>query len=462
MALNSIGYLIFFPIILIAYYALHDKYRVYLLTLVSLIMYSVWDLRYVGVLMCIILITWFSGKLLEKFIENKIISGAVLWVNVLLIASFLCLIRVLPKGSIIVPVGISFYSLQAIGYVADVYRLKIHSEKSLIKYALFLSFFPVITSGPIQRTDVLLRRISEEKKFNYEKVRSGLLMVAYGLFAKGFVADRLEYIVSKAYDGYKTETGLVLLIGVITYAFQLYCDFMGYSYIALGSAKALGFDLPDNFRQPYLSTSVREFWGRWHISLSTWLRDYIYYPFGGSRNGRFRTVLNIAIVFLISGIWHGSGLTFVVWGALHGLYRIVEVFLLKKHEVTGKVQKTIRIVWTFILVDFAWLFFRAESLEKAFIIIRRIFTDNLPLYTLKNRLYTFGRTHEELAIWFAGLLIVCIVDVLHEKGVILSDWLGKRKAVFRWTVYFVFIVFMVMSTVYYYGYSSSTFIYSGF
>ena len=471
MALNSLAYLILFPIILILYYSIPGKFRIVFLTVISLAFYSLWDVRYTCVLFLISFVTWLSGRWISENRESQILCKAILWINIAVIAGFLLSIRFLPKESIIVPIGISFYSLQAIGYISDVYLNRSPSEKSLINYLFFNSFFATVTSGPIQRTGCFLKQIGEKKEFDYDRIRRGLYMIAYGLFAKIFVADRLEFIVDKVYAGYDTETGFILLIGVVAYAFQLYCDFMGYSYIALGSARTFGFELPDNFRQPYFSTSVREFWGRWHISLSEWLRDYLYYPLGGSRKGRARTVINIAVVFLLSGIWHGRGLTFIIWGALHALYRIFEVFTLKKRDaflgrysetLSGKILKFLFEFITFALVDFAWLFFRAESASQAFVMVRRIFTESNLIYSLRNGLYTFGRSRKELLFWLCGLMIVFVVDVLHEKNIRVAESLGKKAPAFRWALYFMFIAFMMVTGMYYYGYSASTFIYSGF
>lgn len=469
MAVNSLGYLIVFPIIIILYYALPKTLRVVFLALASVAMYALWGWSYTLVLVFVTTVTFLGALVVERSKADSRTGKAALFANVVMVAAILGSIRFMPKGSVIVPIGISFYSLQALGYVADVYNSKVKAEKNFIKYFLFVSFFPVVTSGPIQRSDVFLKQINEDKEFDYDRVRSGLLMIAYGLFAKNFVADRLDYLVGHAYEGYETQTGLVLLMGVVLYAFQLYCDFMGYSYIALGSAKALGFDLPDNFRQPYFSKSVKEFWGRWHISLSEWLRDYIYFPLGGSRKGRARTLINIAIVFVVSGIWHGSGLTFLVWGCLHGLYRIIEEipYVRKKkvpagNEASAKIISCFKVLRTFILVDFAWLFFRAESLNKAFVIIRKIFTEFELPRTIREELWTYGHAKKELMVWFLGLAIVMIVDFLREKGFELEKKFVAKPVFFRWCFYVLFMAFMIMSGIYYYGYSAQTFIYAGF
>lgn len=471
MSVNSAGYLILFPVILILYYILPKRSRAYILALASLGLYALWGLDQTCILLLVITFTYSGADFISKNSKKTVACRIALWANVIFVAAILGSIRFLPAGSVIAPIGISFYSLCALGYVVDVYKDKCPAERNFIRYILFISFFPVVTSGPIQRSDVFMKQINEDKDFSYEQVRSGLLMIAYGLFAKNFVADRLGLIVGNAYDGYETQTGAVLLIGVVAYAFQLYCDFMGYSFIALGSARALGFELPENFRQPYFSKSVKEFWGRWHISLSTWLRDYIYFPLGGSRHGKARTLINIAIVFVISGIWHGRGLTFIVWGALHGLFRIIEELTLKKRDkflagfgnkFVRKVLSGLTVVWTFVLVDFAWLFFRAESLESALVIIRRIFTENELIRTVREGLWTFGRSKKELLLWVIGLLIVFAVDLLREKGVHIGEWLGRRNVFLRWALYFAFIVFIIGTGIYYYGYSAQTFIYSGF
>lgn len=471
MAVNSLGFIILFILLLLLYYSLPKSWRVYFLTLASVLLYSLWGVFETSLLLAVAVFTWISAGFIYRFKDSVIVCKAMLWINIAFIAGILLTFRILPAGSIVVPVGLSFFSLQGLGYVVDVYKGKSEVERNFIRYLLFISFFPTVTSGPIQRSDVLLRKFREDVVFSYDNVRYGLLMIAYGLFAKNFVADRLDYIVGHAYEGYETETGLVLLIGVVTYAFQLYCDFMGYSYIALGAAKTLGFDLPDNFRSPYLSTSVKEFWNRWHISLSEWLRDYIYFPLGGSRKGKARTLVHIAIVFMISGIWHGRGLTFLIWGMVHGLYRIFDEVTLKKRNLFvysvksdfGRmILKTLFGILTFAAVDFAWLFFRAESVQSAFIIIQRIFTECDLVRTLREGLYTFGLSKKEIMVWILGLLVVLAIDCLHEKGISVAGWLKRQNIVLRWSFYMVFAVFMICAEIYYFGYSASTFIYAGF
>ena len=268
---------------------------------------------------------------------------------------------------IAMPVGISFYSFKILSYVVDVYKGS-RMEKSLGKYALYVIFFPEISSGPIDRGKDLLTQFSKTCVYNYEKVSYGLKLVAWGLFKKIVIADTLSYGVDWVYISYESYKGGVLFIVSIFYTIQIYCDFSGYSDMAVGVAKMLGIELIRNFKAPYISTSVKEFWRRWHISLSTWLRDYIYIPLGGSKKGKARHYANIMVTFLISGLWHGANWNFVLWGGVHGLAQILEdvgerIVPCKKRE--GKIQCLIKTIAVFLFCNFAWVLFRAESMEQA-------------------------------------------------------------------------------------------------
>ena len=373
-------------------------------------------------------------------------------------------------AAIIAPIGISFFTLEAIGYMVDVYKGKA-SEEDFFKYALYISFFPKVMSGPIERSTNLLKQIHDGVEFNYEKIRHSFLLILWGSFIKLLIANRLATVVNAAFDSYNEQTDFTMLIAVIIYGIQLYVDFAGYSYMAIGMAGVFGYDLVENFKQPYFSQNVRDFWRRWHMSLSSWLRDYVYIPLGGSREGKARRYLNLIITFLVSGLWHGTGMHFVAWGLIHGMYQVLSIVLEKlMAPLTSKIiikrdcfsHKMVKAIITFVLVDFAWLFFRAQSLDSAFVIVRRIFTENELIVTLRDGLYTFGIAKKELAIWVLGLLAVIAVDILREKGIRIGEWLGKKNVIFRWALYIAFIVFMIGTTIYYYGYSSSAFIYSGF
>jgi D-alanyl-lipoteichoic acid acyltransferase DltB (MBOAT superfamily) len=280
---------------------------------------------------------------------------------------------------VLLPVGISFYTFQAVGYLIDVYRGAVRAERDPVVYALFVAFFPQLVAGPIERTASLLPQFRGEHGFDYERAVSGLRLALWGMFKKVAVADRLAVYVNGVFDAPGRYPASALALGVFFFSFQIYCDFSGYSDIAVGTARILGFDLSVNFRAPYFARSVKDFWRRWHISLSTWFKDYLYIPLGGSRTGR--ASLNLLLTFVISGLWHGAAWHFVAWGLLHGLFQVAERGLggfRRKAGIAagfrgeGGFVKCLQGGWVFLLVSFAWIFFRANSLGEAFLIIGRL------------------------------------------------------------------------------------------
>ena len=276
-----------------------------------------------------------------------------------------------PKFSLLLPVGISFYTFQAVGYSIDVYKKKIRHETHFGKYALFVSFFPQLVAGPIERATTLLPQFQKKNRFNYEKAIIGTKLIIWGYFMKVVVADRLAIYVDSVYNNVDEHSSSSLILASVFFAFQIYCDFGGYSNIAIGCAKIMGIDLMTNFRRPYFSKDCAEFWHRWHISLSTWFKDYVYIPLGGNRVNKLRKNLNLIITFLVSGLWHGANWTFVIWGGLNGLLQVMTgMFKIKSNT---KFLNFIKIIWTFILIDITWIFFRANSLSDAGIIIKKIF-----------------------------------------------------------------------------------------
>ena len=271
----------------------------------------------------------------------------------------------------IFPLGISFFTFQSVGYIADVYKKKIQAERNFLNVALFVSFFPVISSGPIQRAGNLITQLNQAHVFDYDDATDGLRLFAWGLFKKLCIADKLALYVNYVYGNVAEQHGLALLFATILYSFQIYCDFSGYSDMAIGVARYLGFDVEKNFDRPYLSQSVGEFWRRWHISLSSWLRDYVYIPLGGSRVALPRIYLNLMATFLVSGIWHGSTWNFVIWGALHGLFLCAERAT-KGARDKMKIPSWINVAVTFCLVAFAWIFFRAKNVSEAAVVVKKI------------------------------------------------------------------------------------------
>ena len=359
-----------------------------------------------------------------------------------------------PVFDILLPVGISFYIFQALSYTMDVYRGDIYAEKNFFRYALFVSFFPQLVAGPIERSKNLLRQLSEPKRFDYERVREGLLLMLWGYFLKLVIADRCAILVNTVYGDYASYHGFQLVLANVLFAFQIYGDFMGYSVIAKGAAKVLGYELMENFAQPYFAVTVREFWRRWHISLSSWLRDYLYIPLGGNRGARGKKYRNLMITFLVSGLWHGANLTFVFWGALHGLYQIAGELLepvysrcfQRFHIYTETFSfRCLRCLKTFFLVDIAWIFFRADTLAGAAAILRQSFNWSNTGLLLNGGIYQLGLDERNLSILAAALLALAACSVMRELGWNVLERLSRQNAVFRYAVYWSAVLLITFS-----------------
>ena len=308
-----------------------------------------------------------------------------------------------PEFKFLLPVGISFYTFQAVSYLIDVYKQKIRPEKQFGRYALFVSFFPQLVAGPIERAQSLLPQLRNDISFNYSKGIEGVKLIIWGYFMKVVVADRLALYVNIVYDEPELHSSLTYIIASIFFAFQIYCDFGGYSNIAIGTAKIMGFDLMTNFRRPYFAQNVSEFWRRWHISLSTWFRDYLYIPLGGNRINRTRTNFNLFVTFLISGIWHGANWTFIFWGAINGIYHLLNSNI--KLNLRFLNFSIFKILITFILIDFTWIFFRANSLSDAFLIIKSILQNGGPIFLENKASFLYG---------LIGLIVLICKDFYDE------------------------------------------------
>lgn len=335
----------------------------------------------------------------------------------------------LPGLNWAVPVGISFFTFQAVGYMLDVYHGRVKAEKNLLDYVLFVSFFPQVTSGPISTAEELMPQIKATHKFDYDQGKQGLKYLLWGMFIKLVIADRLGLFVDTVYANYIHYSGATCFVASIFYTLQIYCDFAGYSLMAIGIARTLGFNLIDNFRRPYLAVSITDFWKRWHISLTRWLTKQVYIPLGGSRCSKPRTYWNIFVTFLVSGIWHGANWTFIVWGVIHGFLQIIEKALgWQKYEGNNWAVKGIRIVVTFLLVNFAWVFFRMPSIGDAWGAIVRMFTE-------------FGMPNLSDMDVFVRLIIVISLPMLIFKDV-KDEYFPSRlvflnKGFFRWSIYII-------------------------
>jgi alginate O-acetyltransferase complex protein AlgI len=446
MLFNNIQFLLFFVVVTLAYFSLSWKGRWILLLTASCYFYMVFKPIFILILFGTIVIDYFAGiwiaeaqdakrkKLLlivslisnigilaffkyYDFLENSVnqaldylhLGSLIPAANVLVpdrIASWV----LDGAGRVILPIGLSFHTFQAMSYTIEVYRGNQQPERHFGIYALYVMFYPQLVAGPIERPQNMLFQFHSYFKYDFEKVKSGLMQMAFGFFKKIVIADRLAMLVDQAYLHPAEQNGLTLLTAAVFYSFQIYCDFSGYSDIAIGAARVMGFTLMDNFRSPYESGSISEFWSRWHISLSSWFKDYLYIPLGGNRSGEFAKYRNQLIVFLVSGLWHGTSWHFVIWGALHGFYQIAaslrDKWLKKAGVVLPKtgIYKIGGILFTFMLVTFTWVFFR-NTLGNSLIILGKIaelsFSDTL--------VTPFNQTE----MWFCVFLIVFLLIKEH-------------------------------------------------
>jgi alginate O-acetyltransferase complex protein AlgI len=401
MLFNSLEFIIYFPIVVALYFAITPRYRWILLLIASYYFYMCWNYKYIILIITSTLIDYFAGIHIYKtktqwkkriFLLLSLISNFGLLFSFKYFNFFgdtlnfvfdkFNLFYHLPELNVLLPVGISFYTFQTLSYTIDVYRGEKEPERHFGFFALYVSFFPQLVAGPIERSTRLLPQMRQHFKFDYERVKNGILQMCWGFFKKVVIADRLAEYVNMVYNNTGSYDGIHYIIATVFFAFQIYCDFSGYSDIAIGTASIMGFDLMRNFRRPYLAHNISEFWKRWHISLSTWFRDYLYIPLGGNRVVKWRWYYNLFITFLISGLWHGADWTFIIWGALHGFYLVSAIWTLNirqkfNNAIYGRNQSLnnfVQIIITVFLAWFAWIFFRANNIGNAFHIINKIFT----------------------------------------------------------------------------------------
>ena len=491
MLFNSTEFMIFFPITLIFYWIFPKKYRYICLFIASYTFYMFWNPKYALLMGTSTVVTFLSGVLIEKLKYKRtvvafsfIINLAILIFfkyfdfllqNINIVLSALNIQLINKPFDVILPVGISFYTFQALSYTIDVYRGEIKSEKNIIKYALFVSFFPQLVAGPIERSNNLLIQIEnleKVKRFDYERITEGLTLMLFGYFQKMVIADRAAILVDTVFNGYYEYNSMALILAAIFFAIQIYCDFGSYSLIAIGTAKVMGINLMENFNTPYFARSVKEFWGRWHISLSTWFRDYLYIPLGGNRCSNIRKSFNILVTFLVSGLWHGANFTFIAWGAIHGIFHIIEEQLkpIKEKYLNKFKIKTnafsfalIEIIITFIIVDLAWIFFRAETIHDAIHYIQRIFT-RIDLWTLfDGTLYGLGLNIFEMNILIIALFILIAFDLVkYTRKESIFEFLNKQNLYFRWFVMLFLIFYIIVYGKYGAGFDPKQFIYFQF
>ena len=373
--------------------------------------------------------------------------------------------------NIFLPVGISFYIFQALSYVVDVYRGDVRMETNFIKYAAFVSFFPQLVAGPIERSTNLLTQFDTPHKLEYDNVRDGLLRMVWGFFLKIVIADRAAILVNQVFNYCNYYEGPTVLIAAVLFAFQVYGDFAGYSNIAIGAAQVMGFKLMKNFERPYLAVSVSNFWRRWHISLSTWFRDYLYIPLGGNRKGTVRKYINQMIVMLVSGLWHGAAWNYVIWGGINGLYQvaggITKPFRRRIQQKTGARTKTLswrigQVLTTFVLIDLSWIFFRANSLGDAMHLLSSLFRGWNTNIFFDGSLLKLGLDQTEWLVLLGALLILLAVSLMQEKGVSVLEAVKRQQLWFRWLIYLAAIFVVLLTGIYGPGFAASSFIYFQF
>lgn len=453
MLFNSWQFAVFLPIVFALYWSLPHRFRWFLILIASYYFYMSWNVKYVVLILFTTIVSYWAAILIERFRQYGkmiMITAVIMCLGVLFIFKYfnfisqsvsdflnMFAVHLHPMTlKLMLPVGISFYTFQTLSYVIDVYRGTTKAERHLGIYAAFISFFPQLVAGPIERTNNLLPQIKAHHEFSYEQGTYGLKLIAWGLFKKLCVADVLAVYADKVFADVYQYKGFSLVLAVFFFSIQIYCDFSGYSDIARGSAKLFGIELMENFRSPYFSSSIREFWSRWHISLSTWFRDYVYIPLGGSRVGKFRHYMNLMITFIVSGLWHGANWTFVAWGAVHGLAQILEdVF------GTGRKCSAWRVMAVFAFTCAAWVFFRAQNIGEAGYIFAHIFTGiSEPVTYLKNGIH-------DMDIWgiaslmkkLARPLVLFIWDYVCLKHDVIASVTSCKNRILRYSLYFILL-----------------------
>ena len=437
--------------------------RNFFLLFVSYLLYLQWKPSYALILLSVTIVTFYSALLLSKVRRPKLF----LIISIFLVVSPLfffkyfnfvndVIVEILDKigcgGGIAglnwaIPVGISFFTFQALGYLWDVYYKRIEAENDFLSYALFISFFPSILSGPINKASLVIPQIKNLRTyFDYRKAVGGARFLLWGMFMKVAVADRLAIFVDTVYEDYMANTGLTCFAASVFYSLQIYADFAGYSLMAIGVGKILGFELTENFRRPYFAVSVTEFWHRWHISLSTWLKDYIYIPLGGSRCSKGRNYWNIFVTFFVSGIWHGANWTFIIWGCVHGICQIFEKILGQQKNNYGLMGTIIKILLTFLIVNFAWIFFRMPTISDALGMIIHIFDISQPM--------TVDIPQKSHLLVLFILIAKDFLDEYYSKLKNLFD----KSILIRWSIYIIVFVIIMLQGVF----GADQFIYVGF
>lgn len=474
MKFNSLLFIVFFPLVVTGFFLIPHRWRWFLLLGASYIFYASWNLKYIVVLLAMTAIGYIGGRLLENESRPKarhIILILSLFASLGILFFFkyfelssrllhtafeqLGVGHMLPSFQLILPLGISYFTFQTMSYLLDVYRGQAKAEQHVGIYALFISFFPQLTAGPIARANQLLPQLRALQFAEYEQIVDGLLRMAWGFFKKLVIADRLALMVNAVYGDPTSFTGTALILATYAFAFQIYCDFSGYADIAIGAARVMGFKLEENFQQPYYAQSIPDFWRRWHITLYNWLRDYLFYPLSRTlkrsrlpSNNLLALVLPPMLTMLASGFWHGTNWTFLVWGGLHGLFMVVSILwnrsgtaLRLPFSIPANLVSCIRVFATFNLVCLAWIFFRASSISDAFYIIQHLFVN------LKIDASLFALMPVGWYDWLIAFVAILLMETIHwqqRQHGSLRDVVLRQPALLRWSIYYGLVLVVLM------------------
>ena len=474
MIFNSIEFLLFYPLVLLLYFVLPKCCKWPLLLTASYFFYMIWNPPLIFLILFTTAVSYVSAIIIEKT-ENK--RRKKFWLAMTLITSlgvlfFFKYFNFLADSAIsiwnlfggetdfvalnlILPVGISFYTFQTLSYVIDVYRGDIKAERHFGWYALFVSFFPQLVAGPIERPDNLLPQLKESHKLEADNAFVGLQKIAIGFFKKIVVADLIAEFVNAVYNNPAESTGLGIIIASVLFSVQIYCDFSGYTDIAIGCARIMGIRLMQNFDRPYRARSIKEFWARWHISLSTWFRDYLYIPLGGNRCSKARHYFNLFVVFLVSGLWHGASWTFVIWGCLHGIYQIVGMMTKKPREALHRKlhikEDSLFLTlwqrfWTFVLVCFSWIFFRANSTEDLGTLLGNL-TKGWNIEAMKGTVSSMGITLTGVLVTVLSIVILSMLDALCSDSELYENGTASRQYTVTWIALAVAVAWCLLLSV---------------
>lgn len=486
MSFTSYTFFIFLPVVLLFYFLMPRRLRTVWALAASLIFYMSFQPRYVFVLLFAALLSYFTGLGLEG-LQKTAAAGEgterrkklLLWSGigiVLFILVFFKYNKYFPLPfSFALPLGISYFTLQIVAYLVDIYKGKIRAERNIIEYALFLSFFPKMIAGPIERSQNFMGQIKDCRNWNLfdgRRITEGFSLVVWGYFQKLVIGDRMALLIREVFDNYMLYGFVELFLGALFFLIQIYVDFLGYMNIAMGVSKIMGFRLQENFNAPYFACSVKEYWSRWHLTLSAWLKEYIYIPLGGNRKGRARKYVNILITFFVSGMWHGASWNYVLWGGLQGVYQILEdAFAPVADKINKRLHtktdsfsyRLLQYVRTWFLVLLGLVFFNSPTAPDAFRYLGRMFTRWNPWALFDGTIYTLGLNEKSFHVVAAGLVLFFLADWMkYKQNERIDTWLSRQCIWFRWSVWIVLLLSTVILGAYGPSYDAGNFVYFGF